>query len=285
MCTLAAGNCTVIHNAATQHSYFVIVLSRENPYIEGMMMTKEWFQGSMGAGLQAFGSFLGRSHLPPSLQPSGGKKRSSAALVPIRALSERHRQRIAEHLLSLDDADRYLRFGYSAGNTQIERYVEQLDFKRDDIYGIFNRRLKMIAMAHVAFADTPGLESCAEFGVSVLQSARGRGLGARLFDRAVMDARAHGVSMLFIHALSENTAMLKIARKAGAKVERDGSESEAYLKLPPAGFDTRMADMVENHMGEMDYQFKKQAQQFWGLLATVQEVRRSVQEGRHRSGQ
>lgn len=250
------------------------------------MMTKEWFQDTMGAGLQALGPFLGRSSPRPEGAPGGDKKkRGSASLVPIRALSERHRPRIAAHLLSLDETDRYLRFGYSASDAQIERYVEHLDFKRDDIYGIFNRRLKMIAMAHVAFADTPGMESCAEFGVSVLKTARGKGLGGRLFDRAVMDARARGVHMLFIHALSENTAMLKIARNAGAKVERDGSETEAYLKLPPAGFDTRMADLVENQMGEMDYQFKKQARQFWGFLATVQEVRRSVQEGRHRSGQ
>ena len=32
--------------------------------------------------------------------------------------------------------------------------------------------------------------------------------GARLFDRAVMHARNEGVDMLFIHALSENTAIL-----------------------------------------------------------------------------
>jgi len=54
-----------------------------------------------------------------------------------------------------------------------------------------------------------------------------------------MHARNEGVSMVFIHALTENTAMLKIARKAGATVQRDGSESEAYLEIPPASFDTR----------------------------------------------
>ena len=32
----------------------------------------------------------------------------------------------------------------------------------------------------------------AEFGVSVLKAARGRGYGARLFDRAVMHARNEG---------------------------------------------------------------------------------------------
>ena len=36
-----------------------------------------------------------------------------------------------------------------------------------------------------------------------------------MFERAVIHARNEGVDLLFIHALSENTAMLKIARRAG----------------------------------------------------------------------
>jgi RimJ/RimL family protein N-acetyltransferase len=84
--------------------------------------------------------------------------------------------------------------------------------------------------------------------VSVLKSARGRGFGARLFDRAVMHARNEGVNMVFIHALTENTAMLKIARNAGATVERDGSESEAYLQPAASHLDTRMAEMVEQQL-------------------------------------
>ena len=42
---------------------------------------------------------------------------------------------------------------------------------------------------------------------------------------------------MYIHALTENTAMLKIARNAGATVERSGSESDAYLKLPSSHAD------------------------------------------------
>lgn len=259
--------------------------ARVNPYIYPMITTKEWFPSSVANGMMAFFPFFGR--MGDSKNPQDGKKpRPSASMVPIRALSERHRPRILAHLLDLDAQDRYLRFGYQANDAQIERYVDSLNFERDEIFGIYNRHLKLIAMAHVAYAPpSSNMGSCAEFGVSVLKMGRGKGLGSRLFERAAMDARTKGVQMLFIHALSENTAMLKIARKAGASVERDGSESEAYLKLPPAGFDTRMADLVEDQMGEMDYLFKRQARQFWDFLSTVQEVRRDVQQGRHKSGQ
>jgi len=78
---------------------------------------------------------------------------------------------------------------------------------------------------------------------------------------------------LFIHALSENTPMLRIARNAGATVERDGSEAEAYLKLAPANLDSRMAEIVENRMAEMDYSLKLQAKQFWDTLASLQNLR------------
>lgn len=205
-------------------------------------------------------------------------------VVPIRSLGPGHRQRIAHHLKSLDPEDRYLRFGYAARDEHIDRYVEKLDFERDDIFGVYNRKLELIAMAHLAYSEDPQMKSCAEFGVSVLRKARGKGFGQRLFDRAVMHARNEGVEMLFVHALSENRAMIHIARKAGATVEHMGSESDAYLKLPPATFDSRIAEIVEEQVAKTDYRLKVQARRFWSFLAGVQEVRKGVREGRHRSG-
>lgn len=202
---------------------------------------------------------------------------SSAQMVraPIRSIGLRHTERIAAHLLALDASDRYLRFGYAANDEQIRRYVEGLNFERDEIFGIYNRKLKLIAMAHLAHSINPELKSCAELGVSVLAQARGRGYGSRLFDRAVMHARNDGVNMMFIHALSENTAMLRIASKAGARIVCDGSESEAHLTLPPADLDSRMTEMVEEHFAQTNYQFKVQAKQFWDWLAVVQGLRRA----------
>ena len=191
-----------------------------------------------------------------------------------------HGERIAAHLLALSPSDRYLRFGYSANDEQIRRYVDGLNFERDDIFGIYNRRLELIAVAHLAFSTDPELKSCAEFGVSVLAHARGRGYGARLFDRAVMHSRNEGVEMMFIHALSENTAMLTIARNAGATVERDGSESEAYLTLLPADMDSRVSELLEEKIAQTDYRLKVQARQFWRFLAMLQEFRQGVRDNR-----
>jgi RimJ/RimL family protein N-acetyltransferase len=211
-------------------------------------------------------------------------KASAPVIVPIRSLGPGHRDRIAAHLLALEEQDRYLRFGYAANDEQIRRYVDLLDFDRDEIFGIYNRKLELIAMAHLAFLQEADAPACAEFGVSVVRKARGRGYGARLFERAVMHARNEGVELVFIHALSENVAMLKIARNAGATLERAGSETDAFLRLPPATLDSRVTELVEEQLAQTDYRLKVQARNFLGFLAGLQEVRQGVRDARHKSG-
>ncbi|MBA3592602.1 MAG: GNAT family N-acetyltransferase [Pseudomonadota bacterium] len=233
-----------------------------------------FLKASLNAGREFF--------RPPVVEDGEPAPYRVPVMVPIRSIGPSHSERIEKHLLALDAHDRYLRFGYAASDEQIRRYSASLNYQRDEIFGIYNRRLELIAMAHLALSVDPDLTSCAEFGVSVLPHARGRGYGARLFDRAVIHARNEGVRMMFIHALSENTAMLNIARKAGAVIERDGSESEAYLKLPPADLDSRMTELVEEQIAQTDYRLKVQAMQFWDLLGLVQEVRRGVRDSRDR---
>lgn len=212
-----------------------------------------------------------------------GGMRRPLTRVPIRPIGAGERDRIVRHLTQLDAHDRYLRFGYAATDAHIARYVAGLDFECDDLFGIYNRRLELVAMAHLAFSVDPQFASCAEFGVSVLAHVRGRGYGAQLFDRAVVHARNQGVTMMFIHALSENTAMLKIARNAGATIERDGPESDAYLVLPAATLDTRVSELVDHQFAQVNYALKAQARRFREMLATVQAVREGVRAARDAS--
>ena len=208
---------------------------------------------------------------PPAAPHAGGKPGAAngRAWVPIRSLGPRHRERIVAHLVSLDERSRYLRFGYLASEAQIARYVDTIDFEHDEVFGIFNRRLELIAMAHLAHrpADASrGREAAAEFGVSVLPQTRRRGFGRRLFEHAVLHARNRGVVSIFIHALSENTAMLKIARDAGAIVEREGPESEAWLTLPPDSFASHLDEFLGDRAAEIDYRLKHRARQVENLF-------------------
>lgn len=216
--------------------------------------------------------------LPESPDSSGedGENLAGWAWVPIRSLAARHRERIREHLLSLSAVDRHLRFGYSAHDEQIARYAEAIDFERDEVFGIFNRRLELIAVAHLAYTTvlrSSGEQMVAEFGVSVLAGARGRGFGRRLFDHAALHARNRGVDTLFIYALSENAPMLRLARSAGATVERSGADSEAWLKLPPDTFGTHVDEAIEEHVAEMDYRWKVQLSRVNHILDAIAEVK------------
>src|SRR5947209_16676709 len=156
--------------------------------------------------------------LTPMSRPTEPARVNRWSWVPIRSLGPRHRRRILDHLLALDERARYLRFGFPANDAQLSHYVDRIDFDRDEVFGIFNRRLELIAMAHLAHPvgpDSAGRPPMSEFGVSVLQRARRRGFGRRLFEHAILHARNRGIGALFIHALSENAPMIKIAHDAG----------------------------------------------------------------------
>lgn len=233
-------------------------------------------------------ALLSATPRPPARTGAGRGHRAAllrGVRVPIRELRERHRERIADLLLALSPEDRHLRFGYAASDAQVRGYVRRIDFASDAVLGIFNRRLQLIAMAHVAYGTEPQGPESAEFGVTVAACARGRGLGARLFERALMLARSRGVDKMLVHALSANVAMLKIARNAGASVQCLGSESEAYLQLPPADLPLKLSARLAAQIAEVDYRLKSGLRRGLRLLRDVQEVRQGVRAARRRAAQ
>lgn len=201
------------------------------------------------------------SHQTEALEaalPGDDAGRAAWSWVAVRNLGPQHRSRMLTHLTALGDFDRCLRFGQLATDEQIGAYVERIDFERDLAFGIFNRRLQLAAMAHLAFEPVIGeSEPAAEFGVSVLERWRGRGYGARLFDHAVTHARNRGVRNLLIHVARENSAMLAIVRRAGADVQFDGAEATAQLPLLQDTLATQIEERVGHQAAELDYRIKR----------------------------
>jgi GNAT superfamily N-acetyltransferase len=197
----------------------------------------------------------------PTLPPP--RRKGSQPWFPIRQLAERHRERVLTHLLSLSPADRHLRFGHVATDEQITGYVGQLDFDRDELFGVFDARLRVVAMAHLAFgpADPAAAGNAvptAEFGVSVSERQRGRGIGGRLFEHVVTHARNRGAGSLAIHFARENSAMLAIVRKAGATIELAGGDAVALLDLPKDTLGSQLSALLETQAAEIDYRWKMQ---------------------------
>jgi GNAT superfamily N-acetyltransferase len=197
----------------------------------------------------------------PSLKPAR-TSRKAQPWFPIRRLAERHRERVLTHLLALSQADRHLRFGHVASDEQIASYVQHLDFERDELFGVFDSRLRVVAMAHLAFAPDAGDAAegtrTAEFGVSVSERQRGRGIGGRLFEHAVTHARNRGARSLAIHFARENSAMLAIVRNAGAQISFGGGDAVALLDLPADTLGSQLSALLETQAAEIDYRWKMQ---------------------------
>ena len=140
----------------------------------------------------------------------------------------------------------------------------------------------MAHLAHAAIANTDaGADISSEFGVSVLPHVRQRGFGRRLFEHAMLHARNRGVGTLLIFALSENIAMLKIARNAGATIVREGPEADARLKLPPDSFGSHLDELLEHGAAEWNYRLKVRAHQVGGLIQAIGEVRSELGKASH----
>ncbi len=177
------------------------------------------------------------------------------------------------HFLALDEDDRLLRFGQIVPDRVIDNYVTNIDFSRDTVFGVFDEALNLVGVGHLAYLPAEGDKRTAEFGVSVLESARGRGVGSRLFERAAIRSRNTHVSMLYMHCLSRNSTMMHIAKKSGMKIEYAYGEADAYLSLTPADQSSILAEMLQEQAAVFDYAIKRQArrasQMFQAFMPTA----------------
>ncbi len=186
----------------------------------------------------------------------------------VKELGERDRHRLLMHVLALDASARLLRFGMVFPDELVAAYVQKIDFARDTMFGVYDSALMLAGVGHLAFtarevvpvvARATSKERVGEFGVSVSASARGMGIGTRLFERAAIHCRNANVDTLYMQFLSSSQAMMHIARKAGMEVHHDHGEAGAYLKLPPANAVSALQEIVEEEVASLDYALKLEA--------------------------
>jgi RimJ/RimL family protein N-acetyltransferase len=194
------------------------------------------------------------------------KHKGQAVLV--KCLAERDRRRVLRHFMALDRDDRLLRFGSVLPDPQLEAYVAKIDFAKDIVLGVYNRMFQLVGVGHLAFTSREAhpdsihytdKEKVAEFGVSVSKSARGRGIGTRLFERAAIHCRNSDVDTLYMQCLSSNRTMMHIAKKAGMEIRREYGEADAHLHLPPPSPGSVLAEALEEQIAKIDYTVKANA--------------------------
>lgn len=183
--------------------------------------------------------------------------------LPIR-LGRADCRALTEHFLALDAGDRRLRFGAALADEAIAALDSRIDFDRDEVFAIAGDDLRLLAVVHVAFYPAK-----AELGLSVLPGARGIGLGNALLARAVMHLTNRGVREVFVHCLSENGAMMHLARKNGMRLVREGPESDATLALPQATPSSVLAEWVWDLHSRHAHEVRRGTRAFLGALAAL----------------
>jgi GNAT superfamily N-acetyltransferase len=120
---------------------------------------------------------------------------------------------------------------------------------------IDTRRYVLLPNTAGCYTADDAVRTChlaAELGLSVIPSRRKRGVASALFDRGVLHARNRGIVELFIHCLSENQAMRRIARKAGMRILVEGVDADAWIELPPATPFTLGEELVARQLTLVD---------------------------------
>ena len=173
--------------------------------------------------------------------------------IPIRELWPSERPALYEHFLSLAATDRRLRFGAPLSDFTVRDYVARLDFGHDALFGVLDDELRLLGVAHVARSA-----GHAELGVSVLEDFRQRGIGSALLARAHMRARNWTVAALFMHCLTENAAMMRLARRQGMDIVTESGEADAWLRLSPPDAGSHFGEVFAQRVALFDHALKAQ---------------------------
>ena len=171
--------------------------------------------------------------------------------IHIRELSRLEQPALERHFLALGSEDRRLRFGIGINDFAVRIYVKGIDFEHDAVFGVLDDELHLIGAAHLGRG-----EGHAELGVSVLPGHRGHGIGGALLARAHMHARNWGVRALFMHCLTENAAMMHLARKQDMDIVAEAGEADAWLSLPPADASSYMGAVFQQRVALFDSALK-----------------------------
>lgn len=152
-------------------------------------------------------------------------------MVPLKLLTEIQKEEVIKHLLSLDSNDLRLRFGYMPTESIITQYVTDSWGKTySRWFGVYDSNTEgLVATLHVSILD----DDSAELGFTVAKNLRRRGIGNDLFQRGVTWAKSLGAKKFYMHCLTENKAVQRIAHKNNMHTVTVGDgESEATLSTP-----------------------------------------------------
>lgn len=158
-----------------------------------------------------------------------------------------------KHLKSLDDASKYLRFGYHINDDMIDQLCDCFEASPDKniLFAIENDDLDFIAIGHIS--DQEELE----LAFSVLKDYQGQGLGSKLMKRAIQWCRLHSKLKGCMVCLSSNAAIKHLCLKHGIHIQSSHGETMAEIELDSPNITTYISEVADVNLAVADYLGKR----------------------------
>lgn len=164
--------------------------------------------------------------------PAALRRAARTARNGVRRIGYDERHELKHHLLRLSACQRRMRFNGGVSDEFIAAYCRGVPGARSMVVGHYADDTLRGAAELFMLTDNAPRRSC-EIALSVEESHQGRGVGTELVNRMLVLAsnrRVRTIRVLYGHG---NKRMANIARRFGAAVNTDGSQSEAVIRVPP----------------------------------------------------
>ena len=162
--------------------------------------------------------------------------------------------RYRKHLLALDAASRYLRFGHNASDEVINQLCDRFEAspQQHKLFVVENDDMEAVGVGHISLEGEQ-----MELAFSVLKTYQGQGIGSALMKRCVEWCQNRNIKDGCMTCLSSNDAIKKLAAKHGILVQEHG-EVLADIKIPDPNAFSVMHEMVESNVARLDHLGKLQ---------------------------
>lgn len=148
----------------------------------------------------------------------------------LRKLWTWEREQLRAHLLRLSVEDRRWRFCRPVNDNVIHRYCDGIDWSRTTVVGCFAGSALRGVAELVRIPE--GVPVGAEVALSVEEPWQGRGIGAKLLQKALLLARNRFVDTVHMLSLRDNERIQRLVRGLGASVSTYAAASEGRIRLP-----------------------------------------------------
>ena len=134
---------------------------------------------------------------------------SEVKIVP---MSEMHIPSFRKALDSVAKERKFIAFTEAPPLEEVRGFVKR-NIERDNIHYVAARGNKVIGWCDIIVPDIPGFRHSGRLGTGVVKGFRGKGIGTKLVQRAIEDARKKGLLRIELEVFESNRPAIDLYTK------------------------------------------------------------------------